>query len=51
MVRTIEQLDSGLTLGHVGLGYHGTTIGSVPLIIVTKPLPGNVLWLAKPADR
>jgi hypothetical protein len=29
MAKAIEQLDSGLTVGHVGLGQHGTTIGSV----------------------
>jgi hypothetical protein len=29
MDKAIEQLDSGLTVGHVGLGHHGMTVGSV----------------------
>jgi endonuclease YncB( thermonuclease family) len=29
MAKAIEQFDSGLIVGHVGLGQHGTTIGSV----------------------
>jgi hypothetical protein len=29
MAKAIEQLNSGLTVGHVGLGYHGNVIGSV----------------------
>lgn len=29
MAKAIEQYDSGLIVGHVGLGQHGTTIGSV----------------------